>query len=48
MDVRFKLGVRAVIVALNGCLLERSVHPFNLAVSPRMIGLRQPMLVPLV
>ena len=42
--MRFELGVRAVVVALNGRLLERSVHPFNLAVGPRMIWLRQPML----
>ena len=32
VDVRFELGVRAVMVALNCRLLERSVHPLNLTV----------------
>ena len=37
VDVRFELGVRAVMVALNGCLLQRSVHPLNLTIGPRMV-----------
>jgi len=32
VDVRLELGVRAVMVALNCRLLERSVHPLNLTV----------------
>jgi hypothetical protein len=44
VDVRFELDVRAVMVALNGRLLERSVHPLNLTIGPRMVWLRQPVL----
>jgi hypothetical protein len=32
------------MVALNGGLLERSVHPLNLTIGPRMAWLGQPML----
>jgi uncharacterized protein (DUF1330 family) len=32
VDVRFELGVRAVMVALNCRFHERSVHPLNLTV----------------
>jgi len=42
--VRFELSVRAVMVALNGRLLEGSAHPLDLTISPRMIGLGQPVL----
>jgi hypothetical protein len=36
--------LRDVMVALHGGPLEGSVHPFNLAVRPRMIWFRQPVL----
>jgi hypothetical protein len=39
LDVRFELAMSAVMVPLNGSLLEGSVHPFNLAVGPRMTWL---------
>ena len=42
--MRFKLSVGAVMVALNGRLLEGSVHPLDLTIGPRMIGLGQPVL----
>jgi hypothetical protein len=32
------------MVALNGGLLERSVHPLNLTIGPRMVWLGQPVL----
>ena len=44
MDVRFELSVRAVMVALDGRLLEGSVHPLDLTIGPRMVGFGQPML----
>lgn len=44
VDVRFELGVRTVMVALNRRLPERSVYPLNLTIGPRMVWLRQPLL----
>lgn len=44
VDVRFELAMRAVMVALHGRLFEGSVHPFNLAVGPRMTWLCQSVL----
>jgi hypothetical protein len=39
VDVRFELGVGAVVVTLNGRLLEGSVHPFDLTIGPGMVWL---------
>jgi hypothetical protein len=39
LDVRFELAMSAIMVALNCSLLDGSVHPFNLAVGPRMTWL---------
>jgi hypothetical protein len=39
-----ELGVRAVMVALNGRLFEGPLHPLDLVVDPRRIGLGQPVL----
>jgi|GEM_PF-3905457 len=36
-----------VMEALDGCFLDRPVHPFNLTVRPRMIGFRQTMFNPM-
>jgi hypothetical protein len=36
--------VAAVVVSPNGGLLERSVHPLDLAVCPRVVGLGQAVL----
>ena len=44
LDARFELGVRAVMVALNGRLFESSVHSFDLAIGPGMVRLGQPVL----
>src|SRR6476646_11784390 len=33
-----------IVIALDGGLLERSVHPFDLAVGPWMVGLGETML----
>jgi len=38
MDVFLELGVRPVVVAFDGRLLERSVHAFDLAIGPGMVG----------
>jgi hypothetical protein len=46
LDVLAKLVVAAVVVAPNGRLFERTVHPLDLTVRPRMIWLCQPMLNP--
>lgn len=42
----FELSVRAIVVSLNGCLLEGPVHSFDLAIGPRMVRLGQPVLDP--
>ena len=39
-----QLGVVVVVVALDGGVLDRAVHAFDLAVGPRMIRLGQPVL----
>jgi hypothetical protein len=44
LDVLLKLSMRSVVVAFDGGLFERAVHPFDLAVGPRVIGLREPVL----
>jgi hypothetical protein len=43
-DVRFELGVRAVMVALNGRLPEGSVHPLDFTIGPGMVWLSQSVL----
>jgi hypothetical protein len=44
LDVLLKLSMRSVVVAFDGGLFERAVHPFDLAVGPGVIGLREPVL----
>jgi hypothetical protein len=39
-----QLIVAVVMEAFDGGVLDGPVHPFDLAVGPRMIGLRQPVL----
>lgn len=39
-----KLPVGVVVVSSDGGLLEGSVHPFDLAVGPRVVGLSQAVL----
>ena len=41
-----KLIVGIVVEAFNGGLLDRSVHPLDLAVGPRMVGFGQQVLDP--
>jgi hypothetical protein len=36
-----------VVVALNRSRFDRSVHPLNLTIGPRMVGFRQQMLDPI-
>ena len=43
MDVPLELGVRSIVVALDGRLFEGAVHPFDLAICPWMVGLGEPM-----
>jgi hypothetical protein len=42
--VLFELAMRIIVIAPDGRLLERAVHPFDLAVGPRMVGLGEAML----
>ena len=41
LQVRFELLVALEVVAFDGGLFERLVHPLDLVNGPRMIGLRQ-------
>ena len=43
-DVSAELIVAVVVIAFDGCLLDRPVHPFDLAICPGMPGLGQSML----
>jgi hypothetical protein len=38
------LIVGFIEVAFDGCVLDGAVHPFDLTVRPRMLGLGQPMI----
>ena len=40
-----KLFVAVVVVSLQGGVLDRAVHLFDLSVSPRMVGLGEPVFV---
>ncbi len=42
-EMLLELVVRLIVVALNGRILDGAIHPFDLAVSPRMIDFGQPM-----
>ena len=44
VEVSAKLVVCVVVEALDGCVLERSVHPFDLAIGPRVVRLGQPVI----
>src|SRR6187200_1180212 len=44
VEVAPELRMAAVVVALNGGLFDGPVHPLDLTVGPRVIGLGQPML----
>lgn len=43
-EVGAELVVAIVVETPDGGLLDRSVHPLNVAVGPRMVGLREAML----
>lgn len=44
VEVRFELSVAVLMTAFYGCLLDRAVLPFDLAVGPRMPDLDEAML----
>lgn len=44
VEMAAELVVAVVVVALDGRVLDRAVHPFDLTVGPRMVRLGQPML----
>lgn len=44
VQMRSKLVVAVVVVALDRRLLDRAVHPLDLSVGPRMVHLGKPML----
>lgn len=39
-----ELVVDLIVEALDGCFLDRPVHAFDLALCPRMLGLREPLI----
>ena len=43
MKVLFKLGMGAVVILFDGGFFQGTVHPFDLAIGPGVIGLRQAM-----
>src|SRR5215813_15121137 len=43
IEMPLELCVAVVVIALNGCLFDRAVHSFDLAVGPRMADLCEPM-----
>lgn len=44
MEVCGQLGRAVVVVSFDGCLFDRPVHPFDLAVGPRVFHPGEPML----
>lgn len=42
--MRAQLSVVVVAVSLDGCVLDRAVHPLDLAVRSRMVRFGQPVL----
>lgn len=40
--------VAVVVVAFDGCVIDRPVHPIDLVVRPRMGGLGEPVLDPIL
>lgn len=42
--VIFKLPVGLIVISPDGCLLQRPVHPFDLAVGPWVLGLVTPVI----
>ena len=43
LEMLFQVVVGLIVVLFHGGLFERAVHPFDLAIGPRMVGLGQPM-----
>jgi len=43
-----ELVVGVVVISLDGCVLDCPVHPLDLSVGPRVIGLGQPMFDPVL
>jgi hypothetical protein len=43
-----ELIVRFVVISFDGRVLDCPVHPLDLSIGPRMIGLGQPMLDPVL
>lgn len=43
VEMGSQLGMAAVVIALDGCLLDCAVHAFDLAVGPRVPGLGEPV-----
>jgi hypothetical protein len=43
-----ELIVGCVVISLDGRVLDRPIHPLDLSIGPRMIGLGQPMFDPVL
>jgi len=41
-----QLIMLVIVIPLDCCVLDRAVHPLNLAIGPWMVGLGQPVLNP--
>lgn len=46
--MRFELGVRGVVVPVDGCFLQRAVHAFDLSIRPRVFWFREPVFDPML
>jgi hypothetical protein len=44
VEVGRQLGMAVIMIAFYRCLLDRPVHPFDLAVGPEMLDFREPLL----
>ena len=43
LEVLSELVVAVVVVAFDGCVLDRAVHPLDLTIGPRVVRLGEPM-----
>jgi hypothetical protein len=46
MQMLFQVVMGHVVIPFYGGLFERAIHPFHLAIGPRMVGFGQPMVNP--
>ncbi len=44
VEAGFKSPIAVIVIAFDGSFLDRAVHPFDLAIGPRMLDLGEPVL----